>query len=335
VKALVFERFGEPGEVLRLAEVPMPEPGPGQVRVRMIASPVNPSDLLVVRGRYVVLPTPPATPGFEGVGVVDKAGPGLLGRLVVGKRVVAINDAGGNWAEYALIHARQARPVPDDIPDDQAASFFVNPATALALVRHVLEVPRGAWLLQTAANSALGRMIIRLARHDGIRTLNIVRRPELASELESLGADRVVVAENGQFADEVGRIVGAASLGHAIDPVGGAMGTEALRCLGPGGRLIVYGSLTNQPLSVDPRPLITRAIRIESFWLGRWMRSRWIPENLRLFREIARLIRAGVLTTEPGRLLALDQWREAVQGAEAGGRRGKILLAPTSATTGS
>src|SRR6266480_301952 len=100
MKALVFERFGEPSEVLQLREVPLPEPGPGEVRVRMIASPVNPSDLLVVRGLYGVLPKLPATPGFEGVGVVDKAGPGLLGRLAQGKRVTVINGDGGNWAEY-------------------------------------------------------------------------------------------------------------------------------------------------------------------------------------------------------------------------------------------
>src|SRR4051794_17185656 len=155
MKAAVFESFGNPPEVLRVRDVPVPEPGPGEVRVRMIASPVNPSDLLVVRGRYGVLPQLPATPGFEGVGVVEKAGPGLLGRLVLGKRVAAINSNGGNWAEYAVIPARQAKPVAADIPDDQAASFFVNPATVLAMTRHVLGIKKGEWLLQSAAGSVL------------------------------------------------------------------------------------------------------------------------------------------------------------------------------------
>src|SRR5579875_3255851 len=108
MRAAVFEEFGEPTEVLRVCDVPDPHPGPGEVRVRMIMSPVNPSDLLVVRGRYGVLPPLPATPGFEGGGVVDEVGPGLLGRLVKGRRVVAINGAGGNWAEYAVIPAKQA-----------------------------------------------------------------------------------------------------------------------------------------------------------------------------------------------------------------------------------
>src|SRR5262249_40235442 len=115
MKAIVFEQFGEPADVLRVQEVPTPEPGPGQVRVRMIASPVNPSDLLTARGLYGVLPTLPSTPGFEGVGVVDTIGPGILGKLVKGKRVTAINPAGGNWAEYAVIPARMARPVAADI----------------------------------------------------------------------------------------------------------------------------------------------------------------------------------------------------------------------------
>src|SRR4051812_17420651 len=98
MKAIRFEQFGEPAQVLRVVGLPDPEPGPGQVLVRMIAAPINPSDLLVVRGRYGVLPSLPATPGFEGVGVVEKAGPGLFGKLLKGRRVAVLNQAGGNWA---------------------------------------------------------------------------------------------------------------------------------------------------------------------------------------------------------------------------------------------
>src|ERR671931_1171057 len=103
MKAVLFEHFGDPGEVLPVRDVPTPQPGPGQVRVRMTASPVNPSDLLYVRGAYGRRPALPATPGFEGVGVVDAAGPGLLPhlrRLVPGRRVAVLNAQGGNWQEY-------------------------------------------------------------------------------------------------------------------------------------------------------------------------------------------------------------------------------------------
>src|SRR5579862_3875844 len=119
MKALVFDKFGEPSEVLQLQDVPVPEPGPGQVRVRMLVSPINPSDLLVVRGEYGRLPTLPATPGFEGVGIVDAAGPGLLRflrGLRPGRRVAVLNGAGGNWQEQVIVSARQAVPISGDLP---------------------------------------------------------------------------------------------------------------------------------------------------------------------------------------------------------------------------
>jgi NADPH:quinone reductase-like Zn-dependent oxidoreductase len=327
MKALVFDHFGEPDQVLSAREVPTPEPGPGEVRVRMIASPINPSDLLVVRGRYGTLPTLPATPGFEGVGVVDRAGPGLLGRWALGKRVTVINHKGGNWAEFAVIPARQARPVPDDIPDDQVASFFVNPATVVAMVRHVLAVPRGAWLLQSAANSNLGRMVVRLAKHDGIRTINVVRRPEAAPELLKLGADHVISTTNGPIEEQVAAIVGTArGVRHAIDPVGGATGTGLFRALAAEGRLLVYGSLSEEPLAIDSRRLIAGDRKVEGFWLGHWMRSRSIPQSLMLFREIARLIRDDVLTTRVGPRFPLDQVQDAVRAAESSDVPGKVLL---------
>ena len=326
MKAIVFERFGEPAEVLQVRDVPTPKPGPGEVRVRMIASPINPSDLLVVRGRYGVLPTLPSTPGFEGVGVVDEVGPGLLGKLVKGKRVTVINLAGGNWAEYAVIPARQARPVPADLPDEQVASFFVNPATALAMVRHVLKVPKGAWLLQSAAGSALGKMIIKLAKHDGIKTLNVVRRRDAVAELKALGADAVVCTEDGPVDELVRKVVGDSGVNYAIDPVGGDTGTQVFGALAPDGRLLVYGSLTGEPLRIDPRRMIAGKRVVEGFWLGHWMRTRNVPQSLLLFREIGGLVREGVLATDPGRSFPMAEVAEAVREAEAVGRRGKVLL---------
>jgi NADPH:quinone reductase-like Zn-dependent oxidoreductase len=326
MKAIVFDQFGEPADVLRLREVPIPEPGPGQVRVRMIAAPINPSELLVVRGRYGVLPRLPATPGFEGVGVVDRAGPGLLGRLALGKRVTVINGDGGNWAEYVIIPARQARPVAADIPDEQVASFFVNPATVLAMVRHVLQVPRGEWLLQSAAGSALGRMIIRLGRHDGFKTLNIVRRREAIDELKGLGADSVIVSSEGPIDEQVRRIAGPGGVKYAIDPVGGATGTEVFRALAADGRMLVYGTLSGEPLQIDSRLMIAGKRVVEGFWLGHWMRERNIPAALKLFHEITTLIRRGVLATEIGPSFSPESIGEAVRAAEAVGHRGKVLV---------
>lgn len=325
MNAIRFESFGEPANVLAVRDIPTPEPGPGEVRVRMIASPVNPSDLLVARGLYTFRPALPATPGFEGVGVVDKAGRGVLGRIVKGKRVVVINGAGGNWAEYAVIPARQARPVPSFITDDQAAVFFVNPMTVLALVRHVLRVPRGEWLLQSAAGSELGKMIIRLCRHDGIKTLNVVRRPEAVAELEQLGGDRVVCSASGPIPELVREVV-PNGVRYALDCVGGETGAGVFESLGVEGRMVVYGTLTNQPIPIDSRRMIAGKRRISGFWLGHWMRERSIPKSLLLFREVAGLVRAGVLSSEIGRTFRLSEITEAATEAERVARRGKVLL---------
>jgi len=332
MKAAVFEAFGEPSEVLRVREIQDPKPGPGQVRVRMILSPINPSDLLVVQGRYGVLPMLPATPGFEGVGIVDEVGPGLLGRFVKGKRVVAINSQGGNWAELAVIPARQARPVPDDISDEQAATYFVNPATVLAMVRHVLAVPKGEWLLQSAAGSTLGRMIILLGRHDGFKTLNVVRRREAIDELKSLGGDAVISSSDGAIDEQVRRITGGTGVRYAVDPVGGETGTGVFRSLAPEGRLLLYGTLSADKIHVDPRLVISGPRVVEGFWLGHWMRERSIPSSLLLFREIANLIREGVLSSKIGETYPLDEIKSAARRAETVGRQGKVLLRLTGRT---
>jgi NADPH:quinone reductase-like Zn-dependent oxidoreductase len=329
MRAIVFDHFGDPGQVLQLRDVPVPEPGPGEVRVRMTASPINPSDLLVVRGEYGRLPRLPATPGFEGVGVLDAAGPGLfhrLRRLSPGRRVAVLNAAGGNWQEYVVIPARQAVPVPPELPDEQAAAFFVNPASALVMVRHVLQVPSGAWLLQTAAGSALGRMVIRLGISGRFRTINVVRRREQAGELLDAGGDAVVCTADESVEERVRGLTGGAGVPFALDAVGGATGSAAVRALAPCGRLLVYGLLSGEPLTVDPRDLIAGHKRVEGFWLANWVRGQNVLTMLGLFRRIGKLMAQGVLTSEVAASFPLEDVRQAVEQATRPGRSGKILF---------
>lgn len=326
MKAIVFKEFGEPADVLQLQDLSVPEPGRGQVRVRMIASPINPSDLLVVRGQYGRLPELPATPGFEGVGVVEAAGPGLLGKFRVGKRVAVLNGITGNWQEQVIVPARQVVPVARDIPDEQAASFFVNPATALVMTRWVLRIPRGAWLLQTAAASALGRMIIRLGKHDGFRTINIVRRRELAEELRREGSYAVIIHPDESIQDAVQSITKGAGVQYALDAVGGATAVEVIKALGQGGRLLVYGTLASEPMTLDSRMLMVGHRCVEGFWLSNWVKDQGILTMLRLFRTINRLVGQGVLRTPIGPTFKLDEIRAAVQAAGAASKPGKVLL---------
>ncbi len=326
MQAIIFEEFGEPAEVLHVREVPVPEPGPSQVRVRMLASPINPSDLLMVRGQYGRRPALPATPGFEGVGIVEAAGRGLLGRWRLGRRVAVLNRQGGNWQEHVIVPAYQVVPVPDGIADAQAAAFFVNPASAFLMTRRVLNVPRGAWLLQTAAGSALGRMVIRLGRHFGFRTLNVVRRGEQGEELLQAGADAVICTDRETLEERVAVLTEGAGVPFALDAVGGALGSAVVRSLASGGKLLVYGTLAEEPLRVDPRTLMVGQKQIQGFWLSEWTRQQRVWTMLGLFRQLGKLMAAGVLTTEVGASFALKDIQAAVRQAATPGHHGKVML---------
>jgi NADPH:quinone reductase-like Zn-dependent oxidoreductase len=326
MRAIVFDRFGEPAEVLSLRDVPLPEPGPGQVRVRMLVAPINPSDLMVIRGSYARLPTLPATPGFEGVGIVEAAGPGLLGKFYKGKRVVVPNSRTGSWADYAVLPTKMAIPISNKIPLEQAAMFLVNPATAYIMTRRVLAVPVGGTLLQTAAGSALGRMVIRLGKRFGFRIINVVRRREQVAELRELGAETVLCEADGDLSEQVLKATNAEGVRYAIDPVGGATGTAVVRSLAVGGRMLVFGTLSNEPLSLSPRELIARDATVSGFWLGNWMMQQKLLGKLKLIRTLTGLILDGVLVSDVGESFPLEGIADAVRSAEQTARKGKTLL---------
>lgn len=326
MKAVQFDHHGHPAEVLSIRDIPTPTPGRGEVLVRMTASPVNPSDLQYVTGNYGKTPEAfPATPGFEGVGVVEASGGGLLGMLRKGKRVAVVNARTGGWAEYTVCSARQVFPVPADIPDEQAAGLFVNPVTALALVKDVLAVPAGAWLLQSAAGSALGKMVIALGKQAGFKTVNVVRRKEQADELKQLGADAVVVESDGPIPEQVRKLTNG-GVGFALDPVGGATGTGVVESLAYGGRAVLYGSLSGEPISVSSRFLITGSKRVEGFWLSDWVKKQGVLKMLGLVGQVKSLVRSGVFKTETAATYSLDQVKDAVAHAAKGGKGGKVLL---------
>jgi NADPH:quinone reductase len=331
MKAVVFERFGDPEEVLQVREVPEPEPGPGQVRVRMLASPIGPADFLTVRGEYGHRLKLPATPGVEGVGIVE-AGRGLLGRLRVGRRVAVLNEAGGNWQEKVVVPAMRVVPLSRHIPDDQAATFFVNPATAFIMTRLVLKVPPRAWLLQTAAGSALGSMVIRLGRHFGFRTINVVRRREQAEELLQAGGDATIVTESESIESRVHALTDGEGVPFALDAVGGTTGSAVARSLARGGRLLVYGTLAEEPLSLPSRMLFLGVKRIEGFWLSEWARRQHVWTMIQLFRHIHGLMAKGVLNTDIGPVFPMEEIKAAVRQASTPGRHGKILLRINSAS---
>ncbi len=343
----------DPGDV-RLEEVPVPEPGRGQVRVRMLMAPVNPSDLNFVRGTYyralerviwnqgrtaadprvcfdparsAECPVPPYALGLEGVGIVDAHGGGFLAKRLRGKRVaVAGIPPNGTWQEFVVVDARRAVPVPDGLPDDQAAMYLANPISAQVMVREVLNVPRGGWVLLTAAGSALGKSIVRMGKRDGFRTICVVRSSVNSAELAALGADAVIETDRQDLIGEVARITQGRGVGYALDCVGGRLAGEVVRCLGLGGHLVIYGTLADSPIEVPGRDLMMPMAQVSGFYLGNWMAKQSPLKLLGMLRTVKRLTLEGVFHARVSEIFPLEQAARAVTASLEPGRSGKVLL---------
>ncbi|BBK35646.1 alcohol dehydrogenase [Allostella sp. ATCC 35155] len=325
MQAVVFDKFGEPDAVLRLAERPVPAPGPGEVRVRMRLRPINPADLLTVRGLYGTRPRLPAVPGYEGVGVVDALGEGVS-TPVPGTRVVPL-ASNGTWQEFCVTKAAALLPVPDAIGDENAAQFVVNPLTALAMVEQELGAGPGDWLVQTAAGSTLGRIVLQLARISGFRTINLVRRPEQAAELTALGADLVIATEDPDAAGRVAAATAGQPVLRAIDAAGGAMAATALSLLSPGATMLSFGMMSGEPIPVDPAHLVFRDLSLRGFWLTNWMRRAGNERRQALIARLGDLMARGLVAPPVFAVHPLTAVLAAVAASERPGRAGKVLLA--------
>lgn len=333
MNALQFHHHGPPEQVLQLQNIPAPPLGPNQVRVRLRLAPVNPSDRNYIRGTYGKSPdTFPAIPGFEGMGQVVESR-GLLGKLIQGKRVSVLADRQGTWAEEVVVDAKRAIAVPDEVPDEQAAVYFVNPATAYLLTQRVHPLHRGEWLLQTGASSQVGRMVVRLGRHFGFRTLNIVRSAESAEELKRLGADACLIhdATRDSFEDlsnAASTALAGAPVRYGIDCIGGPLGSRVLRLLSSGGRLVVYGTMSDAPLEIPSRVLMTADRSLAGFWLGPWMARASLLTKLGIIRKLRSLHLAGLFRSEIAGTFPFAEVALAIARAEASSQ-GKILLSPS------
>lgn len=348
MKSVCIERFSTDIADVELRDAQRPTPGRGQVCVRMRMAPVNPSDFNFIEGVYQhafarliwnhgaarasdrpgnpPFALPPYSIGIEGVGVVESAGPGLVARALVGRRVAVVGGPPhGTWQEATLIDATRAFPVPRGLSDEQACSFFVNPLTALVLVRHVLRIPRGAVLLQTAAGSALAGMVRSLAHEDGFDVIDVVRSRAGAERLAARGSKHVVALEDQHLVGAV-HAIAPAGVSFVIDAVGGTTGSDAARCLAPCGRMVCYGTLSGEPLSIPPRDLMMPTTSVTGFYLPAFLSELSLARRLALIRSNVKLIQKGVLDAPVEEVYPLDAIHDALAHARRPGRAGKVLL---------
>src|SRR5438477_5054424 len=174
IQTVVYERHGNPAEVLGVETQPWPRPAADEAAVEMRAAPINPADLNAIEGKYPVRPQLPATPGFEGAGVVVDVGAEVTD-LMTGALVILPHNL-GTWREAVAVKASELVAVPPELDPVHAAMLKINPLTAWRLLHDYVDLARGDWLIQNAANSAAGHAVIQIARELGYKTVNVVRR---------------------------------------------------------------------------------------------------------------------------------------------------------------
>lgn len=315
----------EKGGVPTYGELPVPQPGPGEVLIRMAVAPINPSDIGFLKGSYEQKKPFPLVPGFEGSGTVVAVGAGLLPRLVLGKRVgCAVSATGGTWAEYLVTKAALCVPLPKNLTFEQGSMMMVNPLTALAFF-DMVKRGRHAAVINTAAASALGRMILRLGLSAQVPVINIVRRPEQIQLLRSVGAQFVLSTSEPNFLTELQRLSHTLNATLILDAVGGELFRQLVDVTPIGSTIMVYGNLSGEQHSFQPSALWKEDKRIAGFFLGTWAAKQNLIHLLRAMQTVKRLAATDLQTFVQQRL-PLSKAQEAIDMYQKNMTAGKILL---------
>jgi NADPH:quinone reductase-like Zn-dependent oxidoreductase len=325
MRALVQPQFGDPAEVLSVQEVPDPEPGPGQVLVRVLLSPIHNHDLWTARGSYGFKPEMPARAGTEAVGVVEALGEGV-DSLQVGQRV-ATGGSFGAWAELIVAPAAGLVPVPEGMSDEAAAQLVSMPFSAIALL-DFLEVSEGDWIVQNAANGAVGRLLAQLAEARGVHVLGLVRRADGVDELREQGIEQVVATDDDGWRDRVREIVGDAPIVAGVDSVGGSSAGDVVSLLAEDGVLVVFGAMASPTLEIGSGDVIFKQVVIKGFWGSKVFGAMSREKRGALMGELVSGIGSGALTLPVEKVYPLEDIADAARANQAPGRRGKILLRP-------
>ncbi|MFZ0486282.1 MAG: zinc-dependent alcohol dehydrogenase family protein, partial [Arenicellales bacterium] len=316
--------FGPPETAVRLAERPDPgDPGVDEVVIAAELAPINPADLLNIEGKYgAEQPRLPLVPGVEGVGRVVQCGADVT-QVKVGDRVLLPGP--GTWRERFRVSATGLFPLPEGIDSQQLSMLRVNPPTAYLMLHEYVEPRPGHWVIQNAANSGVGQCLIRLAREAGMKSVNVVRRPELVAPLRELGG-AVVLVDGPDLDARVREAIGDGTMRLAIDAVGGSATQRLARCVQDDGVVVNYGVLSGEPCLVDGRETVFRNVSLHGFWLRRWFMAMPPQKIAEVYHMLAVKLLDGTLTVDVEKVYPFRDIGQALAHAARPGRAGKILL---------
>lgn len=314
---------------VRLGELPVPDPGEGQVRIRVALAAVNPSDEMFIQGLYGQPRIQGNAAGFEGVGEVVASGGGSLADRLVGKRVAFTAAVGspGTWSEYSIADAALCIPLIDGVRDEDGAAMIVNPLTALAMMGIVEEAGTPSFILSAGA-SQLCKLMIGLAADKGLRPIALVRRDSQIELLEALGATHVLNTEASDFASQLRAVVREEKPRIFLDAVANQLSANVFNVMGRHARWVVYGKLDAElPTLIEPGQLIFMNKRIEGFWLTRWMRDTPAEAKKAAIQTAQQRFASGEWRTDVTAILSLDDAMDRLS-AELAVPNGKVFLRP-------
>jgi NADPH:quinone reductase-like Zn-dependent oxidoreductase len=314
MRAVQLRTFGEPGIVLELADLPeAPAPAADQVLIGVEHAPIHMNDLYLIQGVYPVRPSLPSVVGNEGVGRVLALGRGV-NHLKVGDRVL-VPLYSFSWRERLVAPAAGLFALPEGDPR-QLAMLGINPPTAALLLNESIDLGPGDWVAQNAANSGVGRSLIAIAKARGLRTINVIGRPELVPELQAVGGDLVIVDGSGAL-DKIRATVCDAGVPLGIDGVAGKASATIAGVLSKSGTLVVYALMSGEPVRIAPFDLIAKRVVAKGFFLNHPEVELKIPGTL---RETAPLVASGVIRVPIAATYPLTEFREAVAHVQRGGK---------------
>ena len=325
MKQVLIDGYGAPEEVARCADVPdVGAPGTGEVVFDVLMFPINPADISLCRGTYRLKPPLPATPGAECVGRVAAVGAGV-GHVKPGDLVINLQRE--NWAQRRRVKGDDVIPIPSGMDLRQAAMLRINPPTALLMLTDIVALKPGDWVIQNVANSAVGRLVIRLAAARGVRTMNVVRRDTLFAELKALGADACVV-DGPDMAEAVKGQTGGAPVRLGLDAVSGRATARLSTCLGEGGVVCTYGSMSGEDPVMLRSTLANGGQKLVGFTLGRGLATRSLAQVRAMYADLGRQVLDGTLTAPVEKIYPIEDIKAALAHAQRGARTGKILVQP-------
>jgi NADPH:quinone reductase-like Zn-dependent oxidoreductase len=320
--ATIVKQFGPARDVVKLTSIVSRSLAPNEVMVRMLKCAINPSDIIAISGAYRSRITLPFFPGYEGVGVIEEMGGQVTGSKI-GDRVLPLGSA-GCWQELKVAEAKWCFRMSDVLTLEQAATMYVNPATAWVMLHEQAKVAPGMNVIISAGASEIGRMMIRMLNIQGIEPIVTVRRLKSAGRLESMRIRQILVTSSPTFADHLAACTRHAPADLVLDAVGGEVGRTLARSVRPGGLFIHYGLLCGDPL--PPETFHGSDIKFELFTLRNWVHSRSCQEITSLLANLERLVLNGTARSDIENCYPLDKIHAALERHNSPDRAGKILL---------